>query len=111
MGPQDSYLIQYSRDTDIFWAEEGALELGACFSATGVLPKQRLPQVASSDHGLCMANIDNVGPEPLAIPLQNDFDAAVQHGFQASQTWHQGVLFSLIGVIYSAAYASLRGDA
>lgn len=50
MGPDDSYLIQYSPDVKTFWAERDSLALGAVFETAG--PSQRpgalkrlLPQV------------------------------------------------------------------
>ena len=33
MGPDDSYLLQYSRNTRPFWASQDELLLGACFRA------------------------------------------------------------------------------
>ena len=35
MGPDDSYLVQYSDDVKPFWAETSSLALGACFKPTG----------------------------------------------------------------------------
>ena len=45
MGPEDSYLLQYSSSVDTFWAEGHALELGATFTASTTPPKSRLPKV------------------------------------------------------------------
>lgn len=45
MGPEDSYLLQYSNDVDSFWAEGNALELGATFAANTAPPKSRVPKV------------------------------------------------------------------
>ncbi len=35
MGPDDSYLIQYSEDNKCFWADPGSLALGASFKPAG----------------------------------------------------------------------------
>ena len=35
MGPDDSYLLQYSKDVRSFWADPRALALGACFRPRG----------------------------------------------------------------------------
>lgn len=48
MGPEDSYLLQYTNDVNTFWAEGGALELGATFQAKGTPPKTRVPKVCRS---------------------------------------------------------------
>ena len=68
MGPSDGYIVQYTPDTDVFWADPSSLALGACFEpeprAAGAAPRRGVPP--------------------------SSFDAAVRHGFQASPTWHQG---------------------
>lgn len=64
MGPDDSYIVQYSTDVKRFWANPRALELGAAFAGT-----------------------------PPTAPLPADtFRQRVPQGFQASATWHQGAL-------------------
>lgn len=42
MGPNDSYMVQYSSDVKKFWADSDSLSLGACFRRTG---NQAPPQV------------------------------------------------------------------
>lgn len=64
MGPDDGYLLQYSDDVSLFWADSTQLALGACFQgsrrgAQGMLPRDR-------------------------------FNSSVRQGFQASSRWHQG---------------------
>ncbi|GAB4820510.1 hypothetical protein N2152v2_007556 [Parachlorella kessleri] len=71
MGPDDSYLVQYSPDVNTFWAERNSLALGAVFDTT------------------------NNGRRPDSLKRllpQEEFNANIQHGFQASATWHQGSL-------------------
>uniref|UniRef100_A0A383VS04 Tocopherol cyclase n=1 Tax=Tetradesmus obliquus TaxID=3088 RepID=A0A383VS04_TETOB len=69
MGPDDGYICQFSRDTEPFWASRHNLELGATLK-----PK---PTAA--------------GQRQLRRPVpQAEFSAAVEQGFQASPTWHQG---------------------
>lgn len=63
MGPDDSYIVQYSRDVSRFWADPRALSLGACFSGTGVTKS--------------------------LLPAQT-FRQRVMQGYQASASWHQG---------------------
>ena len=51
MGPDDSYLLQYSKNTRIFWADEHSLSLGARFKAANAnsaqpLSARILPQVS-----------------------------------------------------------------
>lgn len=31
MGPDDSYMVQFSPDTKTFWADSNSLSLGGCF--------------------------------------------------------------------------------
>lgn len=50
MGPDDSYLVQYSKQVENFWANGQQLALGACFkrrpgASQDVQLKQMLPQV------------------------------------------------------------------
>jgi tocopherol cyclase len=69
MGPDDGYILQYSRSiNNNFWAARNALELGAVFVA---------PQG---------------GPHPLPNRMLSEkaFDSAVVQGYQASATWQQG---------------------
>jgi Tocopherol cyclase len=35
MGPDDSYLVQYSDDVKSFWADSSSLALGGCFKRAG----------------------------------------------------------------------------
>lgn len=79
MGPDDGYLLQYSPDVVRFWAEPHSLALGAVFRARSEpepAPGARAPtgQLAG-----------------LMRPLPaEEWDARVEEGFQATQTWHQG---------------------
>jgi len=65
MGPDDGYLLQYSKNVSSFWADSGRLALGACFRASrqhrGIVPK-------------------------------DVFAKTVDQGFQASDRWHQGYI-------------------
>ena len=49
MGPDDSYLLQYSRDTRPFWASQSELLLGACFKAPPGINNTRLADRLSKD--------------------------------------------------------------
>lgn len=69
MGPDDGYLLQYSRDVSQFWADRSTLALGATFRP---VPGALLGQPAKG---------------MLAEPT---FNGAVAQGFQASTGWHQG---------------------
>eukprot|EP00884_Botryococcus_braunii_P021088 jgi/Botrbrau1/7663/Bobra.0159s0105.1 len=69
MGPRDSYLLQFSKDTNIFWGNTSDLELGCTFKARNPL-KEGQP-------------IGRMLPE-------EEFSEQVEQGFQASGTWHQG---------------------
>lgn len=66
MGPDDSYLIQYSEDVNSFWADTGSLALGACFKRAG-----------------------QAAPPRVAV-TEGQFNGAVAEGFQATLTTHQG---------------------
>lgn len=72
MGPDDGYLLQYSKDTSPFWAARQSLALGCVFKEKPAPPNA--PQL-------------NKAAGMMAAPT---FDAAVAEGFQASATWHQG---------------------
>ncbi|KAL4432855.1 hypothetical protein ABPG77_008181 [Micractinium sp. CCAP 211/92] len=72
MGPDDGYLLQYSPQVQQFWADRRDLALGAVFKQQGS------PAVAAP-------------PVRLKQPLPAaQFDAAIEQGFQATTTWHQG---------------------
>lgn len=71
MGPQDTYMVQYSRDTRRFWGWTHKLGLGGTFRLKD--------QVDSSDY-------------PTTMLTEEDFSAKVLRGFQVSSTWHQGHL-------------------
>ena len=71
MGPDDSYLIQYSKSTGIFWAEQRSLALGATFRAP--------------------AGGNGTQPATGRMLPEASFSQAVEQGYQASQTWHQGI--------------------
>lgn len=66
MGPDDSYLIQYSEDVNSFWADTGSLALGACFKRAG---QAAPPRVAVTEvwyvHALAMP----VGQHASALRL------------------------------------------
>jgi tocopherol cyclase len=74
MGPEDGYLLQYSKDVSSFWAARQNLALGATF---------RSPTPSSSSN-------QNMAPTPKGIIPEQDFSNSVAEGFQASSTWHQG---------------------
>ncbi|CAL5225421.1 g8236 [Coccomyxa viridis] len=69
MGPGDSYLLQYSRNIERFWATPYSLALGATFRAR-------------QESGLA--------PPPRQLVTKEAFSRDVKEGFQASSTWHQG---------------------
>lgn len=75
MGPDDGYLLQYSKDTEAFWAARQVLALGATFRAAPGGPTR-----------------GRVTPALKGMLAEASFDAAVAEGFQASATWHQGRL-------------------
>lgn len=72
MGPDEGYIVQYSRDVSTFWASPAGLALGACF--------QRAPESSAA-----APSLHSVLPAAL-------FDKHVALGYQASATWHQGRL-------------------
>ena len=49
MGPDDSYLLQYGRDTRPFWASQDELLLGACFRPQPGQEGTRLASRLASD--------------------------------------------------------------
>lgn len=73
MGPDDGYILQYSKDTSPFWAAPQSLSLGATFRA--------------NPHGPTGGKIT---PQLKGMLSESSFNAAVAEGFQASATWHQG---------------------
>ena len=75
MGPDDGYLLQYSKNTAPFWASRQSLALGTTFKAAPNGPT----------HG-------NITPQLQGILPEDTFNASVAQGFQASATWHQGKL-------------------
>eukprot|EP00889_Picochlorum_renovo_P008710 jgi/Picre1/35740/NNA_003200.t1 len=64
MGPDDGYLLQYSNNVSLFWADSTQLALGACFQGSRRGAQGMLPQ--------------------------DKFTSLVKQGFQASSRWHQG---------------------
>lgn len=93
MGPDDGYLLQFSPDTSIFWADPQSLSLGATFKAgsstgssnsTGWATTQQRQQ-----HGGIASFAGLAGGAGGPLP-PSEFDALVEEGFQATQTWHQG---------------------
>lgn len=55
MGPDDSYLLQYTKNTGIFWADQHSLSLGAVFKASdghsaASMPNRLLPEVRACSH-------------------------------------------------------------
>lgn len=70
MGPQDSYMVQYTRDTRRFWGSKDKLELGGVF---------RLREGSDSAY-------------PSGMLAEDTFEAKVDRGFQVSSEWHQGSL-------------------
>ncbi|GBG58821.1 hypothetical protein CBR_g222 [Chara braunii] len=71
MGPRDTYLMRYSRDVQHFWASPVELELGNAFD---------MAQRSAKKH-------------PRSMIPADEFALNVDQGFQASTTFHQGVLF------------------
>ncbi|QDZ18025.1 tocopherol cyclase [Chloropicon primus] len=69
MGPEDTYTVQYTRDTRRFWASRDKLELGGAF---------RLAK--------------GVAEYPSGMVGEGEFAGRVERGFQVSSTWHQGHL-------------------
>jgi len=79
MGPDDGYLLQYSKDVSSFWADRTSLALGATFRPTKTTTNSR-------------------SPPPRGLLAQSSFDASVAEGFQASAGWHQGrIIASEVG--------------
>lgn len=77
MGPNDGYILQYSRDTNCFWAERNSLALGACLGTRPgsgrVVPKR--------------------------IVGRDEFNQAVETGFQATYMMQQGSIVSGAGAV------------
>jgi len=73
MGPEDGYLLQYSKVTSSFWAARQNLALGATFRSADY------PQSTSP---------------PTGVIPESDFNNTVAEGFQASSTWHQGSIIA-----------------
>ena len=71
MGPDDGYILQYSKYTSNFWADPTRLALGCVFC----------PYDISKQH----ARSDITGVLP-----RDKFNNKVREGFQASATFHQG---------------------
>ncbi len=121
MGPGDSYILQYSRSIESFWATPYSLALGTRFRAPGDRsfappPRQLLTQagrmhdqsthLALSEHlKICIsvehrdldeflqARCSPSGCSGIAgCCLQDAFERDVKEGFQASATWHQGAV-------------------
>jgi len=69
MGPDDSYTIQYTRDTRNFWATRSKLGAGCSF---------RLKQPS--------------GRYPTGMLDEGKFNEIVEDGFQVSSDWNQGHL-------------------
>ena len=78
MGPSDSYMVQYSRDTRRFWGWKHRLGLGCAF-------RTRTSAGATSSE-----------PKEEAFPTTaleaSSFDSEVEQGFQVTTSWHQGTL-------------------
>jgi hypothetical protein len=82
MGPDDSYLLQYSKDVRSFWADPHALALGACFRPRGTgrpaAPLQRIvPEVPPRAWQPCQA--------PVLIPEAVPAGVAAERVVLASQ--------------------------
>eukprot|EP00878_Enallax_costatus_P029304 GHUV01031756.1.p1 GENE.GHUV01031756.1~~GHUV01031756.1.p1 ORF type:complete len:461 (+),score=103.09 GHUV01031756.1:601-1983(+) len=73
MGPDDGYICQFSKDIKPFWASRHNLELGAVLK----------PSPTASSR------------KQLRAPVSEaEFSTAVEQGFQASPTWHQGSIIA-----------------
>lgn len=95
MGPDDGYILQYSKDVSCFWADRSSLALGATFDRPAPSPASRrstgtaAPVDATSPRSNSQG-VNVLSPPPKGIVSEDRFDAAVRHGFQASTRWHQG---------------------
>uniref|UniRef100_A0A7S3VSV1 Tocopherol cyclase n=1 Tax=Dunaliella tertiolecta TaxID=3047 RepID=A0A7S3VSV1_DUNTE len=69
MGPKDGYLCQFSRNTGSFWADQHGLALGATIKPRGAV-------------------------SPRTMVNEEEFQKAVEHGFQASSTMQQGSIIA-----------------
>lgn len=56
MGPDDSYLVQYSDDVKSFWADSSSLALGGCFKRAGQAAPPRVAVTEVTHQGsICRA--------------------------------------------------------
>jgi len=118
MGADDGYICQFTSDTSAFWGARNKLELGACFKPLPAVRQRQVvgrmvPQVrilffpsvgclwrwvgcgcsgGVMGDGPAPAHFDPPRPQPQRNhpPPKAEFDAAVELGFQASDTWQQG---------------------
>lgn len=73
-GPwgKGGYLMQHTRDVDVFWASKKAMEFGATYSSSSSASKNDIVR--------------------RIIPQEEEFLQLVDTGFQASETLHHGSL-------------------
>lgn len=58
MGPNDTYICQFSRDTNCFWADRNKLALGAALrSRGGVVPRSMTSPVRHNNKGFAWAHV------------------------------------------------------
>ena len=103
MGPDDGYILHYSKDVSQFWADRGRLALGMCFepshvgaaasrSVGGMLPARkftdRISKVRSQPR--IPAGPLKFSPRRLGFLTHSVGGDHVSQGFQASATFHQG---------------------
>ena len=55
MGPDDGYILHYSKDVSQFWADRGRLALGACFEPTCIEPSRVGASASRSTGGMLPA--------------------------------------------------------
>ncbi len=92
MGPDDSYLLQYSKDVRSFWADPHALALGACFRPRGTgrpaAPLQRVvPEVPPWAWQPCQALVHSMVPAGMGAERWSPFlSPAVRRIKRVSET-------------------------
>jgi tocopherol cyclase len=94
MGPDDGYVLQYSKDVSSFWADRSSLALGATFDRAAPSSASREAVATEPDTLMGFKKPEAVGvlssSLTAGIVSEERFNASVLHGFQASARWHQG---------------------
>lgn len=85
MGPDDSYMVQFSRDTKSFWADADSLSLGGCFQRAGGRTPPRVPvtEVILADRFSLLLNfqlwsLNAAMPELLSCRAQYNIRSSIQ---------------------------------